>query len=61
LVIDRAVNEYRGNFSQFSSWLQADLPKALAALDRMSEALQSYVATAAPVESAPPPPDEESG
>ena len=53
-MIEQAVNEYRGGSTQFTSWLEGDLPKALAALDRMTEALQSYLAMATPGESAAP-------
>jgi hypothetical protein len=54
LAIERAVNEYRGGCTQFTSWLEGDLPKSLAVLDRMTEALESYVATPTPAESAAP-------
>ena len=53
-AIERAVNEYHGGCTQFTSWLEGDLPKALAALDRMTEALESYVAMATSEESAAP-------
>jgi len=43
-AIDHAVGEYRGGIAQLATWLMADLPLALAALDRMSRALESYVA-----------------
>jgi hypothetical protein len=51
--IDRAVDDFRKSSAQFSSWLEGDLPKALAALDRMTESLQSYVAFGAPAAPAP--------
>jgi hypothetical protein len=54
LAVERAVNEYRGSCSQFSSWLDADFPKALAALEHMTEALEAYVAAPAGQAAAPP-------
>ena len=55
LAIDRAVNECRGELTRFSGSIQLDLPKAIAALDRMSESLETYVATGVPAELAAPP------
>ena len=54
-LIDRSVDECRGAFTQFSSAIQMELPKAIAALDRMSESLETYVATAIPAALAPAP------
>ncbi len=42
-TIGRAVIEYRGTVTQMTGWLQADLPRAMAGLGRMSAALESYV------------------
>ena len=47
-VIDRAVNEYRAARAQLGNWLDAEAPKALAELRRMSLALEAYVNVAAP-------------
>jgi hypothetical protein len=47
-VIDRAVNEYRAARAQLGNWLDADEPKAVAELRRMSQALSAYVATEMP-------------
>ena len=47
------LNEYKGGISQFASWLQGDLPRAVATLSRMSDSLDSYVSlkpSAAPAE-----------
>ena len=41
--VDRAVIEYEGSTGQLSGWLLTDCPRAVAALVRMSRALQSYV------------------
>lgn len=41
---DRAVIEYRGCVGQLATWLDADCPRAIAALERMSGALGAYVA-----------------
>ncbi len=54
-VIDRSVDECRGEFTQFSSSIQMELAKAIATLDRMSESLETYVATGIPAAPAPAP------
>ncbi len=43
-VADREANEYVGAVSQLRRWLEHDLPNALADLERMSRALEGYVA-----------------
>jgi len=43
VAIERAVNEYRGSRSQFVNWLEADFPRAVAALGRMISNLETYV------------------
>ena len=43
-VVGHEVTEYRGSVNQLAGWLQGDLPRALAALQRMTTALESYVA-----------------
>jgi hypothetical protein len=48
--IERAVNEYRGSRSQFASWLEADFPRAVAALSRMISDLEAYVRLGVPVD-----------
>jgi len=47
-AIEKAVIEYRGNVGHLGRWLEADLPRALAALQHMITALDAYVAAAAP-------------
>lgn len=42
-AVDRAVTECRSSVSQFARWLEVDLPQALAALEGISSALESYV------------------
>ncbi len=42
-TIVHELNEYKGGTSRFASWLQGDLPKAVATLSRMSDSLDSYV------------------
>lgn len=42
-AVEKEVNEYRGSVNQLASWLQADFPRAVASLHRMSGALDSYV------------------
>jgi len=43
-VLGHEVTEYRGSVNQLAGWLESDLPRALAALERMTTALESYVA-----------------
>jgi exonuclease VII large subunit len=47
-AIDHAVNEYRGGRTQLSSWLDAEVPRGLATLERLSQSLESYVSLAVP-------------
>jgi hypothetical protein len=42
--IDRGVDEYRGSRAPLSAWLESEIPKALAALQRMIDHLEAYVA-----------------
>ncbi len=44
LAIDHAVNEYRGARTPLSSWLESEVPKGLAALRRMMDNLEDYLA-----------------
>jgi hypothetical protein len=53
-AMDRAVEEFQRSRTQFTAWLDNDLLRATAALDRMSESLDSYVSLA-------PPPANDSG
>jgi len=52
IVIERAVNEYRGSRAGLVNWLDADLPH-VAALKRMRAALESYVALETPGDGMP--------
>jgi hypothetical protein len=49
-VIDRHVLDLTGSFAQLADWIQGELPKALAALERMTDALETYVAMEAPAD-----------
>jgi len=49
-ILDHEVIEFRGAIGPLAGWLQADLPKALAALDRMARALEHYVALKTPAQ-----------
>ncbi len=48
------LHEYKGGITQFTSWLQGDLPRAVAALSRMSDSLESYVSVKSTVAPAGP-------
>ena len=54
-VIERNIDECRGALTQFSGTVQLDLTKGLAALDRMTESLETYVAAGIPANLAPQP------
>jgi hypothetical protein len=47
-AIDHAVNEYQRDRVQFLAWLEGDLAKATAALNRMTASLESYISLATP-------------
>lgn len=47
-AIDRGVDEYRGARTPLSGWLESEIPKALAALRRMMDNLEAYLALNAP-------------
>jgi len=47
-VIDHAVDEFRGARTPLSIWLESEAPKALAALRRMMDNLEDYLAQQAP-------------
>jgi hypothetical protein len=55
-AIDEAVNEYRGAKTPLASWLESEAFKAIAALRRMMDHLDSYVAMQAPSAAATSPP-----
>ncbi len=45
-AITQAVTEYKGDIGPFANWLSVDLPKAIAAVQRMGDALDTYVGVA---------------
>jgi hypothetical protein len=47
-AIDHAVDEFRGARTPLANWLESDAPKALAALRRMMDNLEQYLAVHAP-------------
>jgi hypothetical protein len=47
-AIDHAVDEYRGARVPLSGWLEADAPRALAAIERLAQSLEAYVAVDIP-------------
>ena len=53
-TVDKAVNEYRARSRQLSGWLEGDLPRAIAALNHMTNALESYLAVHAVDDAGPP-------
>lgn len=48
LTVEQEVSEYRGPSQQLANVLDSAVPRALGALDRMAETLESYLAVAAP-------------
>ena len=49
-VVDRAVDDFQRIRTQFAAWLEIELPRAVAALNQMSESLVSYISTEAPTD-----------
>lgn len=53
--IERAINEYRGSAHALSNRLEIELPKALAALQGMSDSLDAYINLQPPTSPRPEP------
>jgi len=53
-VVDRAVEEFQANRTHFAAWLDVDLPKAVSALNHLSESLAGYLSIKAPSDSNAP-------
>jgi hypothetical protein len=51
-AIDRAVDDFVRRRTQFASWLETDLPRAVTALNQMSESLVTYISMGAPTDGA---------
>lgn len=49
LIVEQEISEYRGPAQQLSNILDADVPRALASLDRMMEVIESYLSLRVPV------------
>lgn len=64
-LLERESHECRSGIAHLADWLQADVPRALAMLKRLSLALESYVDVELTAQAPPPasgaerPPDEE--
>ena len=54
VLIDRAVDDFQRSRTQFASWLDTDLQRAVAALNQMSESLVSYISLETPADPAAP-------
>ena len=50
LAVQREADDFQGRLAKLASGLDMDLPRALAALERMAAALDRYTERAAPVE-----------
>ena len=50
-AIDRAVDEFQQSRVRFAGWLDTDLSQAVAALNRMSQSLESYTSLETPMDS----------
>jgi hypothetical protein len=51
VVVHREADDFHGRLAKLASCLDMDLPRALAALERMAVALDRYTERAAPAES----------
>jgi hypothetical protein len=54
IVVERAINEYRGNRAHLTNWIDSELPQAVAALGRMTSALETYVTLGSPADEVSP-------
>lgn len=54
--VQHGALELSGSVRQLADWVQADLPRALAVLQRMSQALEAYAAKGGPAGTEVPPP-----
>jgi hypothetical protein len=52
-VLQREIMNYKGGVQRFSTWVQAEVPNAVARLDRMVGKLEAYVALSATPASLP--------
>jgi hypothetical protein len=52
--LDRAVQDYTGPKQQLAQWVEIEMARGLASLDRMIAALDEYTRIAAPIEAPPP-------
>jgi len=43
IALDRAADDFRRSHSQFASWIDIDISRAVAALNQMSESLVTYI------------------
>jgi hypothetical protein len=53
-AMDRAVDEFQRSRIHFVTWLDTDMVSAVAALNRMSESLESYISLEAPADTGAP-------
>jgi hypothetical protein len=56
VTLDRAADDFRKSHTQFDSWIEVDVSRAVAALNKMSESLVTYITMKASDE---PPPEKE--
>ena len=47
-ILQKAIMDYKGGVQRFSTWVEAEVPNAVARLDRMVGTLEAYVALTAP-------------
>jgi hypothetical protein len=60
-ALQHELNEYAGRMAQFTAALEVDLPKAMAGLERIMSALDSYLSMSAPRPAAEPRSGEAAG
>jgi len=52
-ILQKAIMDYKGGVQRFSTWVEAEVPNAVARLDRMVGTLEAYVALTAPSGASP--------
>jgi hypothetical protein len=52
-LLPKALMDYKGGVNRFSTWVQSEVPNAVARIDRMVDKLEAYIALSVPTSSSP--------
>ena len=53
IVLDRAADDFRRSHMQFATWIDIDVSRGVAALNKMSESLVTYISMKGPDDEMP--------